>query len=51
MLEYRVRAHRVDARGSVAATKEAEIVLDTATDGRPDGFNRAGLFLGALRSM
>jgi uncharacterized OsmC-like protein len=48
MLEYRVRAHRVDAHGSVATTKEAEIVLDTALDGRPDAFNPAELFLASI---
>ena len=48
MLEYRVRAHRVDPHGSVAATKEAQIVLDTATEGRRDAFNPAELFLAAI---
>jgi uncharacterized OsmC-like protein len=48
MLEYRVRAHRVDAHGSVAMAKEAEIVLDTALDGRPDAFNPAELFLASI---
>ncbi len=48
MLEYRVKARRVDALGSVATTKAAEIVLDTALDGRPDAFNPAELFLAAI---
>jgi len=48
MLEYRVNARRVDALGSVATTKAAEIVLDTALDGRPDAFNPAELFLAAI---
>ncbi|MBN8891711.1 MAG: osmotically inducible protein C [Rhodospirillales bacterium 70-18] len=48
MLEYRVSARRVDAHGSLAAAKEAEIVLDTALDGRPDAFNPAELFLAAI---
>jgi uncharacterized OsmC-like protein len=48
MLEYRVSARRVDAHGSLAATKEAEIVLDTALGGRPDAFNPAELFLAAI---
>ncbi|HBK07639.1 MAG TPA: osmotically inducible protein C [Acetobacteraceae bacterium] len=48
MLEYRVRAHRVDAQGSLATTKSAEIVLDTALAGRPDAFNPAELFLAAI---
>ena len=48
MLEYRVKARRVDELGSVATTKAAEIVLDTALDGRPDAFNPAELFLAAI---
>ncbi len=48
MLDYRVRAHRLDAHGSLAATKQAEIILDTALDGRPDAFNPAELFLAAI---
>ncbi len=48
MLEYRVTARRVDALGSVATTKAAEVVLDTALDGRPDAFNPVELFLAAI---
>lgn len=48
MLEYRVRAHRVDAQGSVATSKAAEIVLDTTLAGRADAFNPAELFLAAI---
>lgn len=48
MLEYRVNARRVDALGSVATAKAAEIVLDTTLDGRPDAFNPAELFLAAI---
>ena len=48
MLEYRVSARRLDSHGSVAATKEAEIVLDTDVNGRPDAFNPAELFLAAI---
>ena len=48
MLEYRVRAKRADAQGSVATTKAAEIVLDTTLEGRPDAFNPAELFLAAI---
>ena len=48
MLEYRVSAHRVDAHGSVATTKDAEVILDTDTNGRPDAFNPAELFLAAI---
>lgn len=48
MLEYRVGARRVDAHGSVAYAKEAEIILDTDVGGRPDAFNPAELFLAAI---
>ena len=48
MLEYRVGARRIDAHGSLASTKEAEIVLDTDVNGRPDAFNPAELFLAAI---
>jgi uncharacterized OsmC-like protein len=47
-LEYSVTARRVDAHGSLATTKEAEIVLDTAMAGRWDAFNPAELFLAAI---
>ncbi len=48
MLEYNVTAKRVDAHGSLAHCKDAEIVLDTDVNGRPDAFNPAELFLAAL---
>ena len=48
MLEYRVGARRIDSHGSVASTKEAEIILDTDVGGRPDAFNPAELFLAAI---
>jgi uncharacterized OsmC-like protein len=48
MLEYTVTARRVDAHGSLAATKSAEIVLDTDVSGRADAFNPAELFLAAI---
>lgn len=48
MLEYRVEAHRIDANGSLAQTKQAEILLDTALKGRVDAFNPAELFLAAI---
>ncbi|MBN9022292.1 MAG: OsmC family protein [Rhizobiales bacterium] len=48
MLEYNVTAKRIDAHGSLAHCKEAEIVLDTDVAGRPDAFNPAELFLAAL---
>ncbi len=46
--EYRVAASRVDARGSVATTKDAMIVLDTDINGRRDAFNPAELFLASI---
>lgn len=48
MLEYHVTAQRTDAHGSVAATKTAEIVLDTDLAGRSDAFNPAELLLAAI---
>ena len=48
LLEYRVTAERVDANGSLAHTKNAEFLLDTAMEGRTDAFNPAELFLAAL---
>jgi uncharacterized OsmC-like protein len=46
--EYSVTAWRVDAGGSIARCKGAEIVLDTALPGRVDAFNPAELFLAAI---
>jgi uncharacterized OsmC-like protein len=48
LLEYRVKARRIDAHGGMAATKDAEIVLDTDLQGRPDAFNPAELLLAAV---
>ena len=48
MLESRVSARRIDAHGSVATTKDAEVVLDTDIKGRPDAFNPAELFLASI---
>ncbi len=48
MLEYNVTAKRIDAHGSVALCKGAEVALDTDVNGRPDAFNPAELFLAAL---
>jgi uncharacterized OsmC-like protein len=48
MLEYGVTAKRLDAHGSVAQCKEAEVVLDTDVNGRSDAFNPAELFLAAI---
>jgi uncharacterized OsmC-like protein len=48
MLEYRVTARRIDAHGSAATCKDAEITLDTDVKGRRDTFNPAELFLAAI---
>ena len=45
MLEYDVVAKRIDAHGSSARCKNAEIVLDTDVDCRVDAFNPAELLL------
>jgi uncharacterized OsmC-like protein len=52
-MEYRVAAHRVDARGSLAVARRAEIALgtDVAPDNQPghrDAFNPVELLLAAL---
>lgn len=48
MLEYSVNAQRLDAHGSRARCKNAEIALDTDMQGRTDAFNPAELLLAAL---
>jgi uncharacterized OsmC-like protein len=48
LLEYSVTARRVDAHGSIANCKAAEIPLDTNLAGRADAFNPAELLLAAL---
>lgn len=48
MLEYSVEARRIDAHGSLATTKQAELTLDTDVKGRADAFNPAELFLAAV---
>jgi uncharacterized OsmC-like protein len=48
MLEYDVVAKRIDAHGSSARCKDAEITLDTDINGRPDALNPAELFLAAI---
>ena len=48
MLEYSVRARRIDSHGSEATTKSASIALDTDLAGRPDAFNPAELLLAAV---
>ena len=47
-MEYRVQAHRIDAHGSLAAAKEAEVTLDTDLAGRRDAMNPVELLLAAL---
>jgi uncharacterized OsmC-like protein len=48
MLEYNVTAKRIDAHGSMAHCKAAELTLDTDVNGREDAFNPAELFLAAI---
>jgi len=48
MLEYQITARRVDAHGSVAHCKQAEITLDTDINGRLDAFNPAELLLASV---
>jgi uncharacterized OsmC-like protein len=48
MLEYDVAAKRIDAHGSLARCKGAEIILDTDMNGRLDAFNPAELLLAAI---
>jgi uncharacterized OsmC-like protein len=48
MLEYQVEARRIDAHGSLARCKDAEVTLDTDVGGRPDAFNPAELLLAAM---
>ena len=48
MLEYSVAAKRIDAHGSTAHCKDAEIILDTDVGGRPDAFNPVELLLAAI---
>jgi uncharacterized OsmC-like protein len=48
LLHYDVSARRIDAHGSAAVCKDAEILLDTDVAGRRDAFNPAELLLAAL---
>lgn len=45
---YQVFTERVDAHGSIAYCKNAEITLDTDVQNRDDAFNPAELLLAAL---
>ena len=47
-LSFHVQTVRIDAHGSVAHCKAAEITLDTDLAGRADAFNPAELLLAAL---
>ncbi len=47
-MRFHVETRRVDAHGSVARCKAAEIALDTDLAGNPDAFNPAELLLAAL---
>lgn len=47
-LTFEVVAQRVDAHGSLAHCKDAELVLDTDLAGRRDALNPAELLLAAL---
>ena len=47
-MTFAVGARRVDAHGSLANCKSADIVLDTDLAGRPDAFNPAELLMAAL---
>ena len=48
MLEYNITATRLDAHGSLARCKNAEVTLDTDVTGRDDAFNPAELLLTAV---
>ncbi|MCU0926374.1 MAG: OsmC family peroxiredoxin, partial [Hydrogenophaga sp.] len=47
-MTFHVSSQRVDAHGSLARCKNAEIKLDTDLAGNPDAFNPAELLLAAL---
>ncbi len=44
MLGYAVSARRIDTHGGEAPVKEAQIVLDTDVNGRPDASTRPSCF-------
>ena len=48
MLEYNIKATRLDERGSLATYKEAQLLVDTGLEGRSDAFNPAELFLASI---
>lgn len=47
-MTFAISARRVDAHGSLAHCKEADITLDTDLAGRLDAFNPAELLMAAL---
>ncbi len=47
-MSFHVESVRLDARGSLARCKQAEIALDTGLAGNPNAFNPAELLLVAL---
>lgn len=47
-MAYTVTARRVDAQGSLAFAKQAQVVLGTDLDGRQEAFNPVELLLAAL---
>jgi uncharacterized OsmC-like protein len=47
-LRFHVQAQRIDAHGSLARCKQAELALDTDLAGNPAAFNPAELLLAAL---
>lgn len=47
-MEHRVHARRIDAHGSLAIAKEAQVTLDTDLAGRRDAMNPVELLLSAL---
>ncbi len=48
MLEYEISVQRIDAHGSMARCKQAELMIDTDVSGRQDAFNPAELLLAAV---
>ena len=48
MLQYEITASRIDAHGSLARCKSAQVLLDTDMSGRADAFNPAELFLASI---
>jgi len=48
MQTYHVYVRRIDAHGSLATAKEAEVTLDTSLSGRRDAMNPVELLLSAL---